>query len=170
MTRKYGSLKNAFILIGFVMLFGCGEAPPARTPDGVFIEPLPALASWAHEFQDADINSHFKLEAGNCIGYLDLVESRFKGEPSGVTIRGWAWDSVAAKPYDKFLVVDESDQIVGAGFSEGNREDVLSAIAQVTQPDVGFLAIAKRETGKLKVFGVYLDTKSACQLGTEIQL
>ena len=157
--------------IGVVALAlgACGEPPTPRTPDGSVVEALPEMSEWAQDMQNRPLNEVVSSVENACVGYVDDVEGRFVGDPSGVQLTGWGWDAANTRPYQRFLVVDENDVIVGAGEGGLERNDVVAAVPAVTAPGVGFRVLSTQSSGLARVFGLAQDGQAACQLGPGLE-
>ena len=75
------------------------------------------------------------------IGILDLVEPL--ADPNGVKVTGWV-DS--RRPLDCILLVNQLNEVVGAGIRGWDREDARLAISG-SRSDIGWQGVARRSPG-----------------------
>lgn len=157
--------RKALIALPALLLAACGEqqAPVVETP--VLAEPLPAMVDWVTPLVGKAVTEAYPNAGGPCRGYVDSVDQRYGGSPSGTAIGGWGWDAKARAPFAKIVVVDGSGMIQGGGASGVNRADVPAAQSDITTPAVGFTALTTVTGGEVRVFGVDDAAQSHCLLG-----
>ncbi|MGC1301847.1 MAG: hypothetical protein WA840_05680 [Caulobacteraceae bacterium] len=126
----------------------------------------PSPPDWARPLIGQQLPST-EAATTQCDGFVDKIATVYKGARPGVGLVGWGWDVQAHKPLQRFLVVDPSDTVIGAGHASGQlRPDVETARAGVvTTPQVGWQATAQITSGQVKVYGL-TDSGAPCLVGT----
>lgn len=136
------------------------EAGPAANTD-----PLPAMPDWVTPLIGQPVAGAYPTTVADCRGYVDAIDTRFGGTPSGTQISGWGFDMAARKPFAKILIVDEAGLVQGGAISAGDRPDVPAGMPAVTSAAVGFTALTSVTTGTVSAIGVDDARKTACGLG-----
>ena len=161
-----GSLKQprmvANILYGVlvVALAGCsGPGPLSAAARG--LEPPPPLPAWANALAGRPFASTFPGRF-RCLGSVDTVTYQSKGVRR---LEGWGWNHTAAQPIARIVVVDRKGLIVGFGEGGLLRPDVRKARAEVVSASTGWSALGPIGDRGDDLYGVELETKSACSLG-----
>lgn len=148
------------------VLASLADLKPNARAKITLIQPLPALPDWARPLLGQPLRGPFPTDGGKrCLGNVDAVRVRYLGEPNGVMIVGWAWDTVARAAPAHVILVDDSLLIRGAGVTGSERPGVPKARKEVRSANVGWEAVVPRQVGPLDAFGVLADGKTVCRLG-----
>jgi hypothetical protein len=148
------------------VLAGLADLKPNARAKITLIQPLPALPDWSRPLLGQPLRGPFPNKGGKrCLGNVDAVRVRYLGEPGGVMIVGWAWDTLDKAPPARVILVDDSLLIRGAGVTGSARPGVPKALPEVTTDKVGWEALVPRQVGPLDAFGVMADGKTVCRLG-----
>jgi len=107
--------------------------------------------------------SALTAEAALCRGWLDVLEPA--PEPSLWRARGWGWDLVDGRTFDRIFLVDDQGRLVGAAFGGQARPDIPPAVPQVRSPASGWVGAAVRGNGRtVRAYGLLNDGR-ACEIG-----
>lgn len=138
-----------------------GPAPVRQIPS----DPagVPAAPEWAAAVMGKTVRDAYP-KTGLCKGNTDIVQKTYAGQPAGVQIHGWGWDTAKKARVERIVLVDKTFKIVGAGKGGVKRPDVTTAVPEITDPNSGWNADAPVTAGPLDAYGV-LDDGSICVLG-----
>ena len=145
-------------------------AEPAQAAPKVRVIPTKAEAvpeppAWAAAHMGKNLRAAFP-KTGICKGNTDIVDVKFTGEPAGVQVLGWGWDIPKKKRIERFVLVDKSFTIVGAGQGGVPRPDVSRALpGEVTDDNTGWTAVTKLTAGPVDGYGIVGDGDAVCMLG-----
>ncbi len=144
----------------------CSQPVPTVEAPAADATPLPALAEWITPYLGQPMATAFPTGTNTCRGFVDSVDTRYSGDPAGVSILGWGWDNAGKRALDKILITDDAGIVVGGGSAGVERKDVSAAFPGVVTSDlVGFNALAKITAGSAHAYGVDETNKSVCLLG-----
>lgn len=126
--------------------------------------PAPPYPAWADAMIGKDLKQVSRGPAA-CKGVVDTVSAKHMGARPGSEIEGWAWDESDHKPLARVVFTDQADQIVGAATVGNLRPDVVSAMAEVKTPAVGWKGVAGRTSGTVTAVGL-TDADASCVLAS----
>lgn len=136
------------------------SAPPAPPAAAAATTPAPVPA-WATSLQGQALATAFSTTI-QCMGYVDGPQAR---TPQGVPVIGWSWMSEAKTGAPQVVLVDAAGKMVAFGAGGTARPDVPKNVPAITRPDVGWVVMSPGRPGVFTVYGVDLQTKTACRLG-----
>lgn len=176
------SSSTALVLAAAASLAGCDQPKwrekPAATPEAATApaatatavrqipsDPagVPAAPEWAVGVMGKTLREAYP-KTGLCKGNTDIVQKTYSGQPAGVQIHGWGWETGKKARVERVVLVDRTFKIVGAGAGGVARADVPTAVPEVTDPNSGWNADAPVTAGPLDAYGV-LEDGSICVLG-----
>jgi hypothetical protein len=76
------------------------------------------------------------------------------GNPGGVRLEGWAWDSVNAQAARTLFFANAAGVVTGVARTMTHRPDVVVALREVNTPRVGWSGRARAEPGQVSVFAL----------------
>jgi hypothetical protein len=99
-----------------------------------------------------------------CRGFFDGLDP----EPhDALAARGWSWDSARKHPFDRVLIVDSANRVIGEALGGLPRPDVRKALHKGAAAQSGWVAsIDGHATGVLTAYGLRPDGKT-CALGAK---
>ena len=115
--------------------------------------PAPPYPAWSNPMIGKGLRE-VSRGVTTCKGQVDLVSVKHTGRRPGSEIEGWGWDLRAAKPLAKVLFTDPTDRIVGAAAVGNMRQDVKTAVSEVTTPAVGWKGVAGPTSGPVTAVGL----------------
>jgi len=105
-------------------------------------------------------------QTADCIGNADIVVMKFEGDPPGVQVIGWGWDSAGGQPVGRVVLTDAAQRIIGVGEGGSERPDVRERQPAITTTRTGWTALAGLKSGTVEVYGVLSRPQTVCRLGT----
>jgi hypothetical protein len=94
------------------------------------------------------------------LGYFDSMSE--EGVMGGAKVSGWGWSIADHRSFDRIVLVDEQDRIVGLARAIVPRSDVPSTISRVRSENVGWMVYA-RAASSVSAYGI-IDGTYACKL------
>ena len=125
--------------------------------------PVPAAPAWAQALIGKPLREVFP-KTGICKGNTDIVQKTYAGQPAGVQVHGWGWDTAKAAAVQRVVLVDPSMKIVAGGAGGVPRPDVATAVPEITDPKTGWNVDVAIPAGAVDAYGVVGDD-SICVLG-----
>jgi hypothetical protein len=130
-------------------------------PLGAVERAPPAAPAWTAPLAGRPLTALFP-NAASCQGYVDGPAERFRGAE---TFSGWAWSDTRKRAVARLAVVDRAGAMVGFGEGGLTRTDVPSSRPEVFSPTTGWQVVVPRGAEPYVVYGVDLETRSACRIG-----
>jgi hypothetical protein len=96
----------------------------------------------------------------DCIGYIGSISQ--DAVTGGAKVHGWGWSVTDKRRFDRIVLVDQQDRIVGLGVTSLPRPDVRAVVPDVRASDVGWVGYA-RPADMVSAYGI-IDQKFACKL------
>jgi hypothetical protein len=108
------------------------------------------------------------LPLRDCYGYFAV--SRVPGKSGVVMVQGWAWNMVSATRPKRVILALADGLVIGATAVGVPRPDVQARVAQITDPNTGWMMeTGVRPGATLRAFAVADDSKSVCALYNEFK-
>jgi hypothetical protein len=101
------------------------------------------------------LRARFAVAEDICLGFFDAV--LHASSPTGAGVAGWAWDRIALRPPELILIVGADGVITGLATTGVARPDVVAALGEVKDENVGWFGYSRPTEGPARAYAVLAD-------------